>query len=82
MLESCCCVEICLWARNRCKAYFLTSLLVLQAAGSSVKAGVDTATVGLEYAKNVRSPGRATLALALIAQLLGPRQQMHSLHCM
>ncbi len=28
--------------------------LLLQAAGSSVKAGVDTASVGLEYAKSVR----------------------------
>ena len=51
--------------------FLVTSLLMLQAAGSSVKAGVDTATVGLEYAKNVRSPGQATISSCVDSTLAG-----------
>ena len=41
----------------------------MQAAGSSVKAGVDTATVGLEYAKNVRPPPPCVHATGLLLRL-------------
>lgn len=71
VLKNNCCVAICRWAQYRCKAYILTSWSVLQAAGSSVKAGVDTATVGLEYAKNVRSPGQATISSSVDSTVAG-----------
>ena len=41
----------------------------MQAAGSSVKAGVDTATVGLEYAKSVRPPRPCVQATELLPKL-------------